>query len=672
MAARTLTLLSALLGCAVLVYGQSPDDLTFRLSTTRNPPIYHMGERIELELSFSSQTPGKYLITNTSESRDNSLLPESYTVSPAAGAFDPRENMFYTFAGGSFLSSEQILTANPVIRHAELNEWVHFRKPGEYQIRAESQRISSADRKSFPAEPDSKVMVQSNTIDLAILPSDSVWTANELNDIQQILGSTISTEKKIAVARRLRFLDTPESVPLLVAEYLKSEGAVYQWELQQGILQSSSQAIIIPILEATLRDPQGSASYDLVYTLAQLRINQEYKNSSLPLHDEKTPESVKAVQRAEDQRVNRFTELVTNYMAVLAQTLPCRSGKSRAKALFILWDQAESRRPSDDSPVSPELAQLRAELVSLAVELDPSELMGMLNGFGWNRLPHSPLLPLLPSIVTRAAPVGSAVDDLRTIASERWCETDAPDCQRTLVAEILKPQLHLQFPALLAMPKASHPELSRTLEQRLEDPSNLDETAALIDRYGSSDLTARVRQFLMQSGKVWACRPQAHLIAYLLRVDQPEGIRLASAALARRGPESGCYQSLLMDLGDLNYVPKLSELAIHHLQRDPSPEVAGNAATLLAKYGPPSAEAFIWQRFERWSAKWHDYADQLQPTPGRPNNFEGERWLQNNLYLALGQAQAWKLSRSDYDRLSTLCVTDECRSQVSYLVNALK
>jgi hypothetical protein len=46
---------------------QTPGDVFFELRATRSPAVYQIGERIELELSFSAAVSGKYGIVYTSE-----------------------------------------------------------------------------------------------------------------------------------------------------------------------------------------------------------------------------------------------------------------------------------------------------------------------------------------------------------------------------------------------------------------------------------------------------------------------------------------------------------------------------------------------------------------------------------------------------------------------------
>ena len=129
-----------LLGTA---FAQTPGEVVFELRTTRSPAAYQMGERIELELRFSTTASGKYGIVSTSEQRDASLLSETYSISPAAGAMDPRDSQraMQWGVGGSFMSVHAALSDVPVIRHADLNEWLRVTRPGHYLLRAVSPRV---------------------------------------------------------------------------------------------------------------------------------------------------------------------------------------------------------------------------------------------------------------------------------------------------------------------------------------------------------------------------------------------------------------------------------------------------------------------------------------------------------------------------------------------------
>src|SRR5580693_8725312 len=143
---------------------QTPREVVFELRTTRTPAVYQIGERIDLELSFSAQIPGKYGITSTSERRDSSLLNETYSISPAAGAVDPQdsERALPWGVGGDFMSGERALTVPPVIRHADLNEWLRFTRPGHYLLRAVSPRIFLAGEPRSFLDPPGNHPIPSN------------------------------------------------------------------------------------------------------------------------------------------------------------------------------------------------------------------------------------------------------------------------------------------------------------------------------------------------------------------------------------------------------------------------------------------------------------------------------------------------------------------------------
>jgi hypothetical protein len=118
---------AAVLIAPAIVSAQGDDDVVFQLAVTRDPPVFHIGERIELDLRFSTNTPEKYTITTGSGSR---FMPiETYTVSPADGTADPRANELMLGFAGSFLSGVAPLTEKPVSLHADLNEWFRFTRP---------------------------------------------------------------------------------------------------------------------------------------------------------------------------------------------------------------------------------------------------------------------------------------------------------------------------------------------------------------------------------------------------------------------------------------------------------------------------------------------------------------------------------------------------------------
>lgn len=210
---KTATVMIAwmLLGAAC---AQTPGDVVFELRTTRSPAVYQIGERIELELSFSTTASGKFGIVSTSEQRDASLLSETYSISPETGAIDPRDSQraMQWGVGGSFMSGHGALSDVPVIRHADLNEWLRVKRPGHYLLRAVSPRVFSvAEVPQFPDVTAGNHPVISNEIELTIIGADAAGIANQLAGITAILDSDENQQRKLQAARSLAYLDTPEA-----------------------------------------------------------------------------------------------------------------------------------------------------------------------------------------------------------------------------------------------------------------------------------------------------------------------------------------------------------------------------------------------------------------------------------------------------------------------------
>jgi hypothetical protein len=75
---------AVLLIAPAVVAGQGLDDVEFQIGVTRNPPVFRVGERIDLELRFSTRVTDKYEIRTGSANRFGPL-GENYSVSPADG-----------------------------------------------------------------------------------------------------------------------------------------------------------------------------------------------------------------------------------------------------------------------------------------------------------------------------------------------------------------------------------------------------------------------------------------------------------------------------------------------------------------------------------------------------------------------------------------------------------
>jgi hypothetical protein len=271
---RILGQLAVVLVCSIHAFGGAPSDVHLTLAVTKSPAVYHLGERIVCELSFSAFTPEKYGIVNSSGSG-----LETFIVTPSDGTADPRVDVSRQLAliiVGSSLSSFTTLSSVPNVVQTDLNELVRFNSPGAYRLQARSSRVGLF-HESLP------VALSSNEIDVHVLPADAAWTAGEISDIRKILDSSASSaEQKTTAASRLRYLNTESSTAEMVRQLPDSADEPYHHALYQGLIESSFRKTTIKMLQQTLRGPATLVSSDAVDVLTTLTLLDEYQNQLIP------------------------------------------------------------------------------------------------------------------------------------------------------------------------------------------------------------------------------------------------------------------------------------------------------------------------------------------------------------------------------------------------------
>ncbi len=410
------------------IFSQNPDDVFFRISTVRKPAVYHIGERVEIKLAFSTAHPGRYGIEYGYGFPGHPK--EAYTLTPAEGAENPRVDpgQLGFIMVGSILGEYDRLGRRSLPIAADLNERLRFKKPGRYRFHAVSSRISyftkGEKRKAFQGD----FQLRSNEVELTILPADKDWLAHELEAINRLFDSPDGGTQVMA-ARRLRYLNAREAVPEMARRLPGSLNQQYHAELYDGLRESCWSDQVIANLQETGRNPERFVGDDTVELLATVILQNEYKNKPLPTANPNDPEQRKVLQSALEERRKRFGTLLAQYSFELSKSVPARRGRSRADTVFALWKAAEVHGPSGPL-ASPELPCLRQEIVSVANNLSPDQLYWLLSKSYWERLPKTKLLPVVEKLAAAPQPIkaGLPVQDLRGTAAARWCELDAAHC----------------------------------------------------------------------------------------------------------------------------------------------------------------------------------------------------------------------------------------------------
>jgi len=381
------------------------------------------------------------------------------------------------------------LGEKPVIRHANLNQWLTFTKPGHYALRAGSRRITPLGQALLEEGRKEEPPVWSNSIELTILGADAGWFHDQISEIRGILNSSPGPQEREAAERRLRYLRTREAAEELARYFVRAEEVEdIICELDSGLFESPFPEAAIPILEQALGDVHAPVRSRIVGMLAELAVKREFGGRP-PATREGGDEALRTALEDRAGFRRRFEE---TYSAILLESLRQRSGAARATAAWALWGQQQGRSNADDGSQSALISMLWEEVVSAAPDL-PANVQIQLLEWDWKPLPHQPLLPSI-----RQMALHDENSSHRTLTLQRWCEIDPKECVAPVLAEIAKPG---PLPPLLLtlVPAGERPEFDPVLRERLHTEQaarNWYGVATLIRQYASSKLVPDVREAL--------------------------------------------------------------------------------------------------------------------------------------------------------------------------------
>src|SRR6202035_5501265 len=112
----------------------APSDVKLTIQTHGRQSVFQIGEKIELELLFTSSAPKKYLVV-ASDVTSRISPAGRIAVAPLTGWEDPVGDFnqlcpVMTFM--SVLGGTLPLSRKPIILSLTLNDWVRFKDPGQY------------------------------------------------------------------------------------------------------------------------------------------------------------------------------------------------------------------------------------------------------------------------------------------------------------------------------------------------------------------------------------------------------------------------------------------------------------------------------------------------------------------------------------------------------------
>jgi hypothetical protein len=632
---------------------QADPRILFEVSIASDQREFHIGERIPIQLSFSSTVKDHYQINMAQYDRGGRMSYEHFVVTPADGAVDPLPTYSGSMGG---ITGFQFLTPQPWTIKLNLNEWLRFTKPGEYHLVISSVRVASRDpSNAFGTSP---VKAQSNEIALKIVPADPAWQKRVFSEAVEKLNAPAparpptqqySNTRREAV-ETLRFLGTADAAREMVKLMRGEDQTGLDYICSLGLISSPERAVVRSALEEAFADPDHPVDTNFLYTVRMVDTD---------------PETPPANWRADQQR------MVEKLIAALPN--------KRGKALSISLSTAVKEAWNGEALPKELTDKLVSQLISMFDQLPVKEKNELLS-YRWDKIGSTAMLPILKRYAQAYQDFpemrdsnASASLDLSASALRHWYELDPAGARPAIITEITRPRPRYGARILGILPDKTLPEVDLALAEHLvasEDFGGKSNLASLIARYATDAIMPQVIETLDPKIGKWACAIQDPLLAYLLRVNPAMARPRIEQAIAARGENfSACNRGLFQGISEIHYDPILEELGIQSLD-DPDPQVAMTAATMLGKFGSPAAESALWQRYSRWTAKWEGRESQLDLVFGDLRDDKiYELGLGQNLAQALVSGKSWL---TDKDKLQRLLSATKIKRIQQELQNDLK
>lgn len=614
----------------------NPAGLTLHISFRDGRERFHLGEVIAVELSFSSQSVDRYEFSRRSSDRSGRLNMEEFHLWPSSTVNDPLQELFrFGYVGGGPDSLLKLGHEAQIVT-LELNEWIQFEAAGKYRL-----YVNSRDRLRDLEKPDEPLELVSNLIEFEMLPRDADRDQRDFTRAILVLDSNKSSEEaKRRACRILRFLGTRQAAQAM-ANRLRPDAGRCGLEYYFGLITTGYRPFVLAQLERRLVDPNFPVSSRFLDALAFVRYLSERTSED---------ESRHPIGQLYEIRQRALNAARTRYLIVLAQAIAGKGDEAKAVSLATMIERADLLVEGKGSEPFAEAVQALPQVLE---QLPADKQSFLLRHFWQAGLNNEAMLPVLERIYR----MGRRHEDFRLpdTALRRLFELDPVRGRQLILREIVSPQPRVGIDALGLLPDTTLPGLDDALAGNLLQSSQqgveFETHALLVERYASGSIRARVQGLLEADLGNWACRPQAAMLAYLLRVAPRQGEALTRRALRMR-QSTVCYLSLLSDVAALHSSEALNPLAFELLEQDDL-AMAASAALFLSHHGPPTAEARLRNRLESWNQRWGSLLDQSAARPGEKQHASIR--LAEALCRGLATGSSWITGPDKLEEIAPLC-----------------
>jgi hypothetical protein len=660
----------------------NPSDLHFRLDTPTGQRAFHIGERIPLTLAFSSDTPAKYKLNAASYDRSGRLPTEEFVMEQEAA--DPYLDYFGAgvlggLAGG--IRGYPVLEHEPVKIEVEFNQWFRFDRKGHYRFYLKSHRLSrergESDRRTV------EFAAVSNIAEIEILAADAMWATTKLTAIKAILDppgaeqTKIDAEPLIPVPpdehvqlawRELEYFGTAEAVQTAFDIARKTGASPHTLML----FAARDRRKTVAAFDAYLSDPNVAIREWDIRVRAAFTWMEKDKPEPLPVFFWQFPDKagMEGLQKLVAGRQARYDEMLHADAVRLIPVAAAKDAAARkisADAIAALAPEAAKAAklaPPDDYGLT------RAQLIEQFPEF-PADQQAELLGNKWDLVRGPEMIPVLRRVIAKEKPrattrqsmplnVWGTETGIAIAALQRLAQLSPQEIVRVIRDDIASGAPRFAGYAVRELPAQAIPEIDGALLVQLK--KDYVGTMPLVAKFASALLLDEVRKNSIEHP--WPCAMEQPVVSYFVRVlpeENGEGRSMLHQAMGNR-KSCGFFHFLLGNVAAVAWNPAIRAEAITMLD-DPDPEVAANAAQVLASHGGPEVEAPLWKRLEKWSEKWRGRAAELEGHPITGTGPNEERRLGTVLFSSIATARAWLLDDPQRKRLAALCVDDWCREQ---------
>jgi hypothetical protein len=627
------------------------------ISTRNNQLSFHIGEIIPIDLGFTSSSHNKYQLDMATYDRSGRLSEDRFVVDPSTGWDDPLQLYFHSYNGfiGGGLRGFEVLSPTPRTIHAELNEWIRFKTPGQYRITVISGRVSETGSSRFGGPG-----VTSNSLMLTIVPATREWQESTLKKALQILDSTKApavppvpnpSDLRTQAIKTLRYLGSVDAAREMAH---RLTGGDSDWDFAAGLVGSPARTVALEEMKKLLVNPSFPVTGRFLSTMSVLAL-PEGSVDNVPAQREK----------AEAQ-----------FRQELISAMGEKEGAARAVSNSSIVEDAAIH----SSPLPADLKRTMTRgLVDTFDTLTPQKQAELMQ-YRWNALDHQEMLPLLRKIAQRYQDFPQLremnafqLNSASAAALEHWYEMAPDEARPVIIQEILRPRPRFNAKVLGILPDGELPDADRALVEHLGASPDFDvrsNVASLIQRYGTHAVEPDVLNFLDPVVGKLECAVQEPLLAYVLKFD-PEAARpRLERAMADRGKGfTACNHFLLQEVAASRNDSMLQDIAIKSLD-DPDPQVVGSAATYLKEFGSALAEDVLWAHLIAWSERWKGRDKELQYVSGQSMAAMYEAGAGSKIEEALATGHAWLADEAKLRRLVDLSVSLGQRQQAEQFVRA--